>query len=53
MKHRLLLSAALVAASAPARADKADFYALFGSRFLTVSGATLDQATLVIRDGVI
>jgi imidazolonepropionase-like amidohydrolase len=53
MKHRLLLSAALLAAAAPARAGKADVYALVGAKVVTVSGATLDSATVVLRDGVI
>jgi len=53
MKHRLLFSAALLAAAGPARADKADVYALVGAKVVTVSGATLESATVVMRDGVI
>ena len=53
MKHRLILSAALLAAAAPARAGKADVYALVGAKVVTVSGATLESATVVMRDGVI
>jgi len=53
MKYRLLFSAALVAAAAPAHAGKDDVYALVGAKVVTVSGATLDSATVVMRDGVI
>lgn len=53
MKLRLLFSAALAAAAAPAQAGKADVYALVGAKIVTVSGATLEAATLVMRDGVL
>src|SRR6185436_1946187 len=43
----------LAAAAAPAHAGKADVYALVGAKVVTVSGATLDSATVVMRDGVI
>ena len=32
---------------------KADVYAIVGARVVTVSGAVLESATLVMRDGVI
>jgi imidazolonepropionase-like amidohydrolase len=38
---------------AAARADKADVYAIVGAKVITVSGATLDSGTVVLRDGVI
>src|SRR5438093_13218039 len=53
MSSRLLFSVALAAAAAPAQAGKADVYALVGAKVVTVSGATLDSATLVMRDGVL
>jgi imidazolonepropionase-like amidohydrolase len=53
MKAKLVLSAALATAALPAHAGKADVYALVGAKIVTVSGATLDGATLVMRDGVI
>ncbi len=53
MKSKLFLSAALAAAAAPAHAGKADVYALVGGKVVTVSGATLESATLLLRDGVI
>ncbi len=36
-----------------ARAEKQDVYALVGAKVVTVSGATLDSGTVVLRDGVI
>jgi imidazolonepropionase-like amidohydrolase len=44
---------AALALPASARAEKAPVYALTGARVLTVSGPSLDSATLVLRDGLI
>lgn len=52
MKLKLVVSAAL-AVTAPAHAGKADVYALVGAKVVTVSGATLDSATIVMRNGVL
>jgi imidazolonepropionase-like amidohydrolase len=48
-----LLSALTFLSVVPARADKPPVYALTGGRVVTVSGAVLDGATVVLRDGVI
>lgn len=48
-----LLGVATVAFSAPLQAEKADVYALVGGKVVTVSGATHESGTLVIRDGLI
>jgi len=45
--------AALWARPAAAPAARTEVYALVGARIVTVSGPTLDNATLVMRDGVI
>lgn len=51
---RLVLAAAVAALAAPpARAEKEAVYALVGGRVVTVSGATLEPATVVMRDGVL
>lgn len=53
-RHRVVLLALSGALAAPAAlAAKADVYALVGARLVGVSGATLENATLVLRDGVI
>lgn len=48
-----LLGVAIFAFSAPLQAEKADVYALVGGKIVTVSGATHETGTLVIRDGLI
>jgi imidazolonepropionase-like amidohydrolase len=53
MKTKLLLLPALAALAVPARAGKSDVYALVGAKVVTVSGASIDSATIVLRDGVI
>lgn len=53
MKLRHSLVIALMVVAPQAGAGKADVYALVGARVVTVSGAALESATLVMRDGVI
>lgn len=48
-----LLGVATFAFSAPLHAEKADVYALVGGKIVTVSGATHETGTLVMRDGLI
>jgi len=53
MNRKLALATLVAAATAPAYAGKADVYAIVGATVITVSGAPLEGATLVMRDGVI
>ena len=55
MKHSplLLLATSLLVPPAPARADKDLVYAIVGARIAPVSGPVREQATIVLRDGVI
>ncbi len=53
MKSLLLASLALFAASSPSLAAKDPVYALTGARIVTVSGAVLENATLVMDQGLI
>ena len=53
MKSLLLASLALFAASSPSLAAKDPVYALTGARIVTVSGAVLENATLVMDRGLI
>src|SRR5687768_535053 len=45
--------AALSVAARSIRADRPPVYALTGARVVTVSGAVLDNGTVVLRDGLI
>jgi imidazolonepropionase-like amidohydrolase len=49
----LLLLAVVTSAASPARAGKTDVYALVGARVVPVSGPVVENATLVLRDGLI
>ncbi len=53
MNRKLALATLVAAATAPAHAGKADVYAIVGAKVITVSGVSLEGATLVMRDGVI
>jgi imidazolonepropionase-like amidohydrolase len=49
----LVVTAALCLRPASLRAAKTEVYALVGAKVVTVSGASLDAGTVVLRDGVI
>jgi imidazolonepropionase-like amidohydrolase len=51
--RRLPLLAAALALPAAAPAQQADTHAIVGARVLTVSGAALERATVVLRDGLV
>jgi imidazolonepropionase-like amidohydrolase len=51
-KLRLVLALAVLT-SVPAAAEKPEVHAIVGARVVTVSGAVLEPATVVLRDGVI
>ena len=53
MNRKLALATLVAAATTPASAGKADVYAIVGAKLITVSGGSLEGATLVMRDGVI
>ncbi len=53
MKTRVLAVLGLVAVVPCAQAAKEDVYAIVGARIVTVSGATHETGTIVLRDGVI
>jgi imidazolonepropionase-like amidohydrolase len=53
MRTKATLAAAVLAMAAPALAEKQDVYALVGAKVMTISGATLETGTVVLRDGVI
>src|SRR5207247_1909568 len=54
MKRKPCLVFALALLTAvPAAAEKPQVHAIVGARVMTVSGAVLESATLVLRDGVI
>jgi imidazolonepropionase-like amidohydrolase len=51
--RRLSLFAAALAVPATTLAQQADSHAIVGARVLTVSGASYERATIVMRDGLI
>ena len=51
--RRLPLLATLALAPFPAQAQQADTHAIVGARVITVSGPAYEQATIVMRDGLI
>lgn len=54
LPHRLaMLAAALLLPSAAAHAGKTPAYAITKARVVTVSGAVIENATVVMRDGVL
>lgn len=53
MRTKATLAVVVLAVAAPAVAEKQDVYALVGARVVTVSGATLETGTAILRDGVI
>jgi imidazolonepropionase-like amidohydrolase len=53
MKRLLALSLAALVTPGSAGAQQADAHAIVGARVVTVSGATWDRATVVMRDGLI
>jgi imidazolonepropionase-like amidohydrolase len=52
-QSRALAALAIVALAAAAFGAKEDLYAITGARVITVSGATLENGTVVLRDGLI
>ena len=50
---RLFVMVAALLGSSEAMAAKTDVYAIVGARVVTVSGAVLESATVILRDGVI
>jgi len=53
MRRSLLLAAAALALPAPPRPSRPTAHAVVGARVLTVSGASYERATVVMRDGLI
>lgn len=53
MRKAVLTAAAIITAATAAPATMVPGYAIVGARVVTVSGDTLDRATVVIRDGTI
>lgn len=53
MRRLSILAAALAMPAAAAHPQQSDTHAIVGARVLTVSGATLDRGTVVLRDGLI
>ena len=51
--RRLSFLAVALAVPATALAQQADSHAIVGARVLTVSGASYERATIVMRDGLI
>jgi len=52
-RRRLFVMVVALLVSSVAMAGKTDVYAIVGARVVTVSGAVLESATVVLRDGVI
>ena len=53
MRRLSLLAAALTLPAAAAHPQQSDTHAIVGARVLTVSGAALERATVVMRDGLV